>query len=160
MRKKQTPFSAEEIDEIRQLWPSQGWEACEICLGKGRKPQSICMKAYSLGLHKDEDPAYRKWTEDEDEEIMKYYPIHGVKGCDLCIASGRTLAAIRARAFKLNIPKYASRYSPLEDQDIKDNYQRGGAYACRLCLDSGKTIKSIRNRAIVLGIKLCTTLTS
>lgn len=97
----------------------------------------------------------RKWSDEEEECLRKYYPDHGSTWEGWAgLLDGRTSCAIkqRARHLKIHSNQY-NRWSPYEDAMLMENYKHHGSrWSGWRELLPDRSRDSIASRARYLGI--------
>ena len=92
------PWTAEEVDELRQM-AADGVSRADMSAQLGRSPNAIKMKLQSLGLYVPK-PAARPWSADDDASLVRQY-LAGASIATLASAFNRTENAIISRLIRL-----------------------------------------------------------
>lgn len=100
------PYSDEEVEIIRQNYPTRGSVGVADLL-PGRTPMAIATKAHSLGLKVDKDAARKPtspfaWSEAELAILRRFYPTGGTIACAPRLP-GRSVTAIQMKASLLGV---------------------------------------------------------
>ena len=92
------PWTAKEIEDLHEI-VEYSFTVDEMATHLGRTPNSIRMKLKELGLTAYK-PAPRRWTEDEDNKLVKMY-CKGDSFDDMALYFCRTENAIISRLVRL-----------------------------------------------------------
>ena len=92
------PWTAEEVDELRQM-AADGVSRADMSAQLGRSPNAIKMKLQSLGLYVPK-PAARPWSADDDASLVRQY-LAGASFASLASTFNRTENAILKRLILL-----------------------------------------------------------
>lgn len=148
---KRHKWTISEDEILKDYYPSKGPDYVAECLGRSRS--SVSQRAAQLNVNYIGKCSRIKYTKEEDEKIIQYYPLGGAEMVAQFV--NRDKHAIGKRAKKLGL-KFTGNGAKLRftDNDDKTIKQMFGSYNFEeIALHIGKTEKAIRRRSLKLGLR-------
>lgn len=148
---KRNKWTDSEDDFLKNEYPSKGPDYVAACLGRSRS--SITQRAARLNVSYIGKCNRIRFTKEEDEKIIQYYPLGGSEMVAQFV--NRDKHAIGKRARKLGL-KYIGansrqRYTIEDNETIKQMF---GLYSFKeIASRIGKTERAIQARSLKLGFR-------